>query len=297
VAQAIALARSAACHGSSTCQRTASPIRHFGTVQSKPSINPYRFRNCGSPSSTAGEIGPWIHAPNPSVSAQHEILQQQVGLYRSPHSPHRAERQLDVRVEEAITYPALSGNSVEVAVVDNGRPRASRLRKQVHHAVDVLMQKVNNRQQDGCARQIGQKAVGIQIGREVAVPIGYVDAMVEEAHLGVPSSGQKLVSVEEGSAVGRRRQFTQKVGAAVADEEERRTVRVIGAACRASGHREIGLAMIGVPLLSAKGRSGIVRAGASSNADEHGLFELGEQRARLGRHIAHRAGPTANCRG
>ena len=42
---------------------------HLGVIQSKPSIEPYRPRNFGSPSRTGGAIEAWIHAPRPIASA------------------------------------------------------------------------------------------------------------------------------------------------------------------------------------------------------------------------------------
>jgi hypothetical protein len=96
-------------------------------------------------------------------------------------------------------------------------------------------------EQDGGTGQIGQEAVGVKVRREVAVAVEYVDPVVEDAHLGLPSPDDKLVGVEERGPVGWRRKLTQEVGAGVVDQEERHALCVVGAARRASSHGEIGL--------------------------------------------------------
>ncbi len=171
---------------------------------------------------------------------QEDVLDQQVGLELGAHRPDGAERQLDVLVEEAVLDPFLgAGRPVEVAIVDDVRPCARRLGQQVHHAVDVLMREVDDRKQQGRARQVGQEAIGIEVGREVALAARHVDALIEELHLGHFRPLHQQGGIE-GIAVYRR-QLAQEIGAAVVDQEEGRPLGVVRAAGGAADHVDVGL--------------------------------------------------------
>ena len=87
----------------------------------------------------------------------------------------------------------------------------------------------------------GQEAVGIEIGRKVALVLGDVKPAIENLYLGFPRALDQPLGREGGVAVGWRWQLAQKVGAAVVDQEEVRALRVVGAARGAAGHGEVGL--------------------------------------------------------
>ncbi|MFJ5974895.1 hypothetical protein [Streptomyces sp. NPDC093060] len=179
--------------------------------------------------------------------------------------------------QEAVPHPlAHPGGSVEVAVVDERGPGPVRLGEQVHQAVDVLVREVDDRQEDGAARQVGQHAVGVEVGREVAHALGDVQAVVQDPHLGLPSPLDQRAGLEGG--VRGRRQLAQIVGATVVDHEEVGALRVVGAACRPAEHVEVRLGHDGLAvarILERPVRHG--EPGAAGEGDQHRLLQLAER--------------------
>jgi hypothetical protein len=51
-------------------------------------------------------------------------------------------------------------------------------------------------QQDGRAGNVGEEAVGVHVGRELAHALGYVESMVEDLNLGCTGALDKGVRVE-----------------------------------------------------------------------------------------------------
>ena len=160
--------------------------------------------NFGSPTSTGGLIGGVDPAAQSHrVGRQEQVLQQEVGLDLRAQRPDGAERYLQILVEKALLDPALdAGRAIEIAVVDNGRPGAVGLRQDVHHAVDVLPRQVDDRQEERRSRQVRQQAVGIEIGREVALALRHVQPAVEDADLGFARPRDQPLGAEARSAVG-----------------------------------------------------------------------------------------------
>ena len=228
------------------------------------------------------------------VRGEHQVLQQQVGLDLGPHRPQRAERQLEVLVEEAGLDPLLHpGGPVEVPVVDDRRAGAFGLGEEVHQAVDVLPRQLHDGEQDRGARLVRQEPVRVEVRREVPVPSWYVDAVVEQLHLGLGRSRDQGLLVERGSRrrPRGRRQLAQEVRAAVVDQEEVRALRVVRAARGAAEHVEVRLGHDRLAVARVVERPVRHReAGATGQRDQHRLLEV---RQRLVRHLrgpAHRSG-------
>ena len=159
--------------------------RQRGVTTSKPSMRPIglqEFRVAKENRRADRAVDPGAEAHG--IGGQKQVLQQKIGLDLRAQRADDAERYLDVLVEKAFVDPFLhAGHPVEIAVVDDRRPRAVRLRQQIHHAVDVLPRQIDHRQEDRRSRQIGEEPVGIEIGRKVALALGDVQALVEDAHL------------------------------------------------------------------------------------------------------------------
>ena len=184
--------------------------------------------------------------------------------------------------------PALhAGRAVEIAVVDDRRAGAVGLRQDVHHAVDVLPGQVDDRQEDRGSRQVRQEAVGIEIGREIALALRHVQPAVEDADLGFARPLDQPLGAE---GIGHRRQLAQEVGAAVVDHEEMRALRIVGAAGGAAGHGQVGLGhhrLVGRRILERPVRHG--EPGASGHGDQHRFLELRQRLRVLRRCVAHAA--------
>src|ERR1700722_12714242 len=93
---------------------------------------------------------------------------------------HVAQRDRQTLVQKAAPLTLLqTGGAIEVPVVDKGRPLSVGLREKKHHAVDVLLGEVDDRQQNCRTRKVGYVLIAAKIAgafpRKVQTVIEHAD--------------------------------------------------------------------------------------------------------------------------
>ena len=189
-------------------------------------------------------IEAWIQAPRPIASAARNRFcssrSASIWVRIEPMAP--SGTLMSLLRKPFFTHLLHAGRAVEIAVVDDGRPRAVGLRQEVHHAVDVLLA-TGRRRETGSWCPAGSTGSGWNRDRpgNRACPPARPAGGRGCCTLACSARAISRLGAEARSAVGRRRQLAQEIGAAVVDQEEMRALRVVGAAGGAAGHVEVGL--------------------------------------------------------